>query len=231
MPDIEKINNVAVADISKLDSITFADGQKVNNQDVSLVADAHTLISTPLQISDGAQAAVTVTSGIDSTYDVYEFHFINIHPSTTASILAFQVDVSGSTSYNQTITSSAWEAEHGEDGSGAQEQYRSNRDLAQVSDDYQQLSEYIGNTGDDNDLSGSGILTIFEPSSSSFVKHWMSTFSAAGNDVEQVSYHAGHINTTTAIDKIKFVMTPNDPSSVQGTIASGTIKMYGLAKS
>ena len=229
--NVKKVNGIAIASIAKINGQTDSDLAKINGEEFTGVTDAHTLISTPLQISDGAQAAVTVTSGIDSTYDVYEFHFINIHPSTTASILAFQVDVSGSTSYNQTITSSAWEAEHGEDGSGGQEQYRSNRDLAQVSDDYQQLSEYIGNTGDDNDLSGSGILTIFEPSSDTFVKHWISTFSAAGNDIEQVSYHAGYINTTTAIDKIKFVMTPNDPSSVQGTIASGTIKMYGLAKS
>ena len=72
MPDIEKINNVAVADISKLDSITFADGQKVNNQDVSLITDAHVLITTVTVPEDSSSpvAAIDFTSSIDSTYDV-----------------------------------------------------------------------------------------------------------------------------------------------------------------
>ena len=241
MPDISKINNVAVADISKLDSVTFAHGQKVNNQDVSLVTDAHTLIATILDISTSDTAvtyatAVHGTGGVvlDTSYDVYEFHFINIHPSTTASILSFQVDVSGSTDYDLPIMSSAFEVEHDESGSSGGPQNRTNR-AQDNGTELQQLGEYIGNTGDDNDLSGSGILTLFAPADGTFLKHWISTFSAVGNDVAQTSYHSGYINqglgSHTAIDKIRFAMTANDPATVQGTIESGTIKMYGIAKS
>ena len=83
---IDKVNGIAIASIDKINGMTDANIQALNGLEFTGVTDAHTLISTPLQISDGAQAAVTVTSGIDSTYAVYEFHFINIHPSTTASI-------------------------------------------------------------------------------------------------------------------------------------------------
>ncbi len=236
---LKKVNGIAIASIDKINGMTDANIQALNGLEFtgfSLTLDDHVLISTPLDIttSDTAVSAVTVTSGIDSTYDVYEFHFINIHPSTTASILSFQVDTGTNTNYNQPITSTSWEVEHDESGSTGGPQYRSNRDLADDgtgTSNYQQIGEYIGNTGDDDDLSGSGILTLFAPADGTYVKHWMSTFSAVGNNVEQTSYHAGYINTATAITRIKFVMTPNVPSSVQGDIESGTIKMYGLAKS
>jgi hypothetical protein len=103
LPDISKINNVAVADISKLDSITFAHGMKVNNQDVSLITDAHTLIST--HTVDAACGCIDITSGIDSTYDVYEFRFENMHPANDMLFSRFQVNADGLTGFNEVITS------------------------------------------------------------------------------------------------------------------------------
>ena len=188
---------------------------------------ALTLISTPLDIttSDTAVSSVAITSGIDDTYDSYEFHFVNMVPSTNASILAFQVDTGTNTSYNQQITSSTFEAEHDEGDSGAALQYRTNRDQANGTE-YQQLGEYIySNTADE---SGSGVLTLYAPSSPTYVKHWASVFNAYGNAVTQVSYHGGYINTATAITRIRFAMV-NNAMAAQGNIEAGTIKMFGVS--
>ena len=188
---------------------------------------ALTLISTPLDIttSDTAVSSVAITSGIDDTYDSYEFHFVNMVPSTNASILAFQVDTGTNTSYNQQITSTTFEAEHDEGDSGTALQYRTNRDQANGTE-YQQLGEYIySNTADE---CGSGALTLYAPSSGTYVKHWTSVFNAYGNAVTQVSYHAGYVNTATAITRIRFAMVANDMSA-QGNIEAGTIKMFGVS--
>jgi hypothetical protein len=186
---------------------------------------AKTLISTPLDIttSDAAVSTVDITSGIDGTYSAYEFHFVNMVPSTNASILAFQGDVSGATAYAQTIMSTTWEVEQDESGTSGVLQYRTNRDQAN-GNNYQQLGEYIY---DDGDTSGSGILTLYAPSTVGYIKHWMSVFSAYGNAGEQASYHAGQFQTTTAIDKIRFVMV-NNAMAAQGDIKAGTIKMFGV---
>ena len=89
-----------------------------------------TLISTHTASSD---SSIDITSGIDSTYPVYEFHFVNIHPGTNATILSFQVDTGTNTNYNQQITSTTFEAEHDEAGSGSALQYRTNRDQGTAS--------------------------------------------------------------------------------------------------
>ena len=193
---------------------------------------AKTLIKTSGAISAGT-CDVTFINGasdvvLDDTYDVYEFHFYNIHPDTNATILSFQVDVSSGTTYGQSITSNTFEAEHDEAGSGYALQYRTGRDQGNGTE-YQQLSEYIYNgVGDE---SASGILTLFAPSSGTYIKHWMSVVNAYGNATTQVSYHGGYINQTSAIDRIRFAMTANDPATLQDDITSGTIKMYGLATS
>ena len=188
-----------------------------------------TLISTTLNLTTAGTPVceVDITSGIDDTYSIYEFHFYNIHPDTTASIFSFQANADGGSGWNENITSTTFEAENDESGSNGGPQYRTNRDQSDDAE-FQQLGEYIGNTGDDDDLSGSGILTLYDPSSSTYVKHWVSTFSAVGNNVEQISYHAGYINTATAITQIRFKMTANDMSE-QGDIEAGTIKLFGVS--
>ena len=166
MPDISKINNVAVADISKLDSITFADGQKVNNQDVSLVTDAHTLIATAT--SDGSDSSLGFTSGIDSTYDVYEFIFTNMHPATNQVDFTVQFNASGGSGFNETITSTFFYAQHGE-ADATTFSYYTSMDQAQGTG-YQPLNY---ETGSDADQSVSGMLTLYDPSSTTYVKHFM----------------------------------------------------------
>jgi len=136
LPDISKINNVAVADISKLDSITFADGQKVNNQSVSLVSDAHTLIS-----SQDAGGATSVTFSSLGTYDVLMLDWINFDSTDGADdVLSFQATTS-SYSYNAPITSTYFRGYHNEADSTANLAYYTSGDQAQGTA-YQWLGTY-----------------------------------------------------------------------------------------
>ena len=221
MPDISKINNVAVADISKLDSITFADGQKVNNQDVSLVTDAHTLISTHDIASLGASSSIDITSGIDSTYDVYEFIFTNIHPQTDDKDFEFQVNAAAGSGFNENITSTFFATWHDEGDSSTHLGYRTAEDQAQGTA-YQTLYDRVDSA---NDAATSGILTLYAPSSTTYVKHFVSRLNGMHADSYTMECHAaGYINTTSAIDEISFKFE-------SGNIDAGVIKMYGLAKS
>ena len=228
MPDIEKINNVAVADISKLDSITFADGQKVYNQSVSLVTDAHTLISTTLSMttSDTAISSLDITSGIDSTYDVYEFIFTNMHGETDTDRFCFQAEVGTGTTYGQTITSTMFRAYHYEGDSGAGLGYFTSGDQAQGTA-LQHMTLLAEATDADSSISGK--LTLYAPSSGTYVKHFMAETNHKGEAGGEAHYSghaltAGYINTTTAITRIRFAFSSGD-------IHAGEIKMYGLAKS
>jgi len=223
MPDISKINNVAVADISKLDAVTFADGQKVNNQDVSLVTDAHVLISTHDIASLGASSSINITSGLDSTYDVYEFIFANMHPQTNNTDFHFQVNASGGSGFNETITSTIFVAYFGEGGSGNHLGYDPSEAADQAQGTGYQVLAY--ETGSGGDESCSGILRLYAPSSTTYVKHFMArTNNYYSNDYTIDNNVAGYINTTSAIDEISFKFD-------SGNIAGGVLKMYGLAKS
>ena len=227
MPDISKINNVAVADISKLDSITFADGQKVNNQSVSLVTDAHTLIATAT--SDGSDASLGFTSGIDSTYDVYEFHFTNIHPETNNVNFLFQVNDSGDEggAYDESpITSTFISSYQKEDNANAHPSggfiYEADSDIADAAS-YVPINLYVAAAVDDESLSG--VLRLFAPHSNTFVKHFICDTNAyTDGDYSRRSLVAGYINDTTPITQINFKFS-------SGEIQGGNIKMYGVAKS
>jgi hypothetical protein len=174
-----------------------------------------TLLAT--QTASGS-STISFTSGIDSTYDSYLFKFYDIHPATDDTDLTFQVDVGTGTSYAQTITSTAFQVFHGEDGSSGAVEYKANRDQAQGTA-FQPICQDIGNG---NDESMSGYLHLFSPNSSTFVKHFigLGTNVYSGNASIQI-YSAGYINTTTALTRVQFKMD-------SGNIDSGVIKLYGI---
>jgi len=164
-------------------------------------------------------ADVSFTSGIDSTYKEYVFRFINLHPSANDSSISWQVNASGESGYNETITSTSFSAVHYEGGTNpAGPTYLTGSDQAEGTA-AQRLSDSIGN---DNDQCISGELTLYNPSSTTFVKHFASRVNnTLHSDGTNDQYKAGYINTTGAITEIQFT-----PSS--GTIDDGTIKMYGI---
>ena len=176
---------------------------------------AMTLLETQTASSS---STISFTSGIDSTYDEYVFKFYDIHPATDEAHLTFQTDTGTNTSYNQTLTSTFFEAYHDEDDSPAALGYNANHDLAQ-STNFQRIGNGIGNG---NDESGAGTLRLFSPSSSTFVKHFISnvhTYNEANLAVN--CFCAGYFNTTTALTRVQFKMS-------SGNMDAGVIKMYGV---
>jgi len=174
------------------------------------------LISTQTASSS---SSLSFTTGIDSTYKEYVFKFYNIHPASDAVSFQFNGSTDGGSNYNVTKTTTVFEAYHLENDTQTGLGYDTNNDLAQ-STAYKNLAVSIGN---DNDQTCSGYLHIFEPSSDTFVKHFISTNNnAVSSDYSIARYNAGYFNTTSAINAIDFKMS-------SGNIDSGVIKLYGVS--
>ena len=172
--------------------------------------------SSTLTFLNGSSSVV-----FDSTYKEYLFTFKNLHPSANAYTL-FQGTTDG-TNYNTTITSTTFAAYHDEADSFTALEYRAAGDLAQGTG-FQHLNE-ADNVGTDNDMNMSGFLRIFNPSSTTFVKHFMSNFNFSnGSNYSMNTYCAGYFNDTDDITAIQF-------KSSSGDIDSGTIKLYGIKDS
>ena len=165
-----------------------------------------------------SSATISFTSGIDSTYKEYIFYFVNMHPATDNVDFRFQANKSGGSGYNETITSSTFQAYHEENGSSAVLQYRADYDQANGT-----AFQLLGNTcGNANDESISGYLHIFNPSSTTFVKHFVSrTNTYYYGDITIDLYSAGYFNETDAIDEFQFKFS-------SGNIDSGDILLFGL---
>ena len=182
----------------------------------SITGSAMTLLATQTASSS---ATLSFTSGIDSTYDKYVFKFYNIHPQTDATHFQFNMSVDGGSNYNVTKTSTMFRSWHKEDDSGTALAYDAGYDLAQ-STAFQPLAQEVSN---DNDNDCVGTLTIYNPSSTTFVKHFISTLNMVnGEPITMIMYGAGYGNTTSAVDAIQFKMS-------SGNIDSGVIKLYGIS--
>ena len=172
--------------------------------------------SATLSFVDGSSSVV-----LDNTYPVYLFKFINIHPATDSTEFQFNgSDDDSSHSYDVTKTTTFFRAYHEEADGSAVFQYQTSKDLAQATG-FQTLAEY----GNDNDQSTSGELYVFNPSSTTFQKHFMSKFNFSnGSNYSMQTYCAGYFNTTADITAIQF-------KSSSGNIDAGTIKLYGIKDS
>ena len=174
------------------------------------------LISTQTASSS---SSIDFTSGLNSTYKHYVFKFYNFHPQNNAIRLKFNgSDDTSSHSYDVVKTTTMFNAYHNEGGSTAALAYETGTDEAQSSG-----SAFLGNdTKNDDDASMSGYLEIFDPSSTVFVKHFISRATTYANgDYAVDSYKAGYFNTTSAITAIQFTAS-------SGNIDSGTFKLYGV---
>ena len=177
---------------------------------------AKTLIATQ---TASASSSLSFTSGIDSTYDVYEFVFTNMHPATNAANFTFQVNAAGGSGFNETMTTTFFRAYHNEANTATALFLATAQDQAQGTA-YQQLFHEVGNSGDE---SMSGIMTLYAPSSTTYVKHFVSrTNGYYAADFTTDAFVAGYINTTSAIDEIDFKFS-------SGNIDAGTIKMFGVS--
>jgi hypothetical protein len=201
-------------------AVTIADAGAFS---VSLGSMVH--IKTLTASASATLSFVHGTDGVvlDSTYPIYVFKFINMHPATDGVAFEFNLSIDGGSNYNVTKTTTNFGAFHSEDGSSAALNYDAGRDLAQ-STAFQTLFT-SGTLGNGNDESTSGQLKLFNPSSTTFVKHFMSNVNYYNNGNYSInSFVAGYGNTTSAVDGVRFQMS-------SGNIDSGKIKLYGIKDS
>ena len=162
---------------------------------------------------------------LDSTYPIYLFKFINLHPGTNDVTLMNNFSVDSGSNYNVTKTTTAFYAEHYEDDSATNFTYYALVDLAQSANDH-----YLsGGVGAGNDDSFNGELFLFNPSSTTFVKHFSSesnqSYNNNNNEPRSINWRtAGYCNTTSAVNAVIFKFN-------SGNIDSGTIKLYGIKDS
>mgnify|MGYP000453959897 FL=1 len=173
------------------------------------------LISTQTASSS---ANLSFTSGIDSTYKEYVFKFINIHPATNGSHFTFQGSTDGGSNYGVTITSTAFSTEHNEADTSTDLSYQTAVDLAQ-STNFQRITSSNSNNNDDNAV---GFLHLFDPSNTTFVKHFIINGNTVASAYTVGTFIAGYFNSTNDIDAIQFKMS-------SGNIDSGVIKLYGVS--
>ena len=198
-----------------------------NNNSLSAIT------SLPAAVSGGAMtllekqtasssATISFTSGIDSTYKEYQVHAINVHPEENGRVLSFQTETGTNTNYNQTVTSTHFTTRHHEDASATSLGYDTGSDLAQSTSFIPLTSGSTANNNDDNCCS---ILHLFDPSSTTFVKHFTvrtQNINSTSDPNSNESYVAGYFNTTTALTRIQFKMSSGD-------IDAGTFKLYGVS--
>jgi len=200
--------------------LKFANNQSLTNTTAlpsAVPTDNLILISTQTASNS---ANISFTSGLNGTYDVYEFKFIDIHPRTDGASFTFNLSTDNGSNYNVTKTSTFFQAYHLENDSSAGIGYETAQDLAQ-STAFQNISGDIGN---DADQSTNGTMSLFNPSSTTYVKHFIATM----NNTQYVDYQtnyfmAGYGNTTSACNAIQFKMSSGN--------FDGTIKLYGVKKS
>ena len=179
------------------------------------------LLSTQTASND---TSVSFTSGIDSTYDVYMFKFIDMR-TTSGYDFGFQASTNAGSSYATTITSTAFRAYQPETGSGNLS-YESERDRSQQT----VLQSIVFATVTSSDGAAAGELYLFNPSSTTYVKHFYSTVNFTHSAPASINaFVCGYFNTTSAINAITFASCNGDGSTGGSPILlSGTIKMYGL---
>jgi hypothetical protein len=204
---IVKLNNQGVKNATAFGSITGLGS-------MTFIKKLTASSSSTLSFVDGASSVV-----LDNTYKEYLFTFNNIHPATNGANLTFQGNSAGGSGYNETITSTNFNVFHLEDDAEAELRYMTAQDQAQGTA-FQSISEDINNA---NDGSGSGFLHLFNPSSTTFVKHFTSQTQIMNTSPGSYgTFCAGYFNTTSAIDEIQFKMS-------SGNIDAGDICLYGIA--
>ena len=203
---------------------------KYNNNSISAVtsaasfpAGAMTLIKTLTASSSATLSFVHGSSDVvlDSTYPIYVFKFINLNPATDDKKFQFNLSADTGSNYNVSKTSTYFSAYHNESGSATSLGYRTGNDLANGTG-VQVFTESAGNGSDESAV---GELILFNPSSTTFVKHFIArTSTYYVSDYAMDVYTAGYANTTSAINAIQF-------SVESGGNFDGTIKLYGIKDS
>jgi len=177
-------------------------------------ADGITFISSQTASNS---ASLSFTSGLTSTYKAYKFVFSNIHPRTDAVSFQFNMSTDGGSNYNVTKTTTYVQSIHDEADTTASLSYNTGLDLAQSTSD--KILAFNAGSGADESCSGS--LMLFNPSSTTYVKHFIGNveyYYEANFSIQALT--AGYGNTTSAVNAIIFRMSSGN--------FDGTIYLYGI---
>ena len=204
-----------MAIISNAVTIADAGGISVNLGSMVHIKTLTASGQSTLNFVDGASSVV-----LDDTYPIYKIEFINLHPSADGDYLRMNFSIDTGSNYNVSKITTHFYSGHAEADGGTAVAYDTSSDYVGTGD--LTLAPSVGN---DNDQAFSGSMTLFNPSSTTFVKHFISTIHEAHSDNLAVStYVGGYVNSASAVDAIKFVYT-------SGNIASGKIKLFGILDS
>lgn len=171
------------------------------------------------KITASADATLSFTSGIDSTYKQYRFYYVNIHPSHDAKNWQFNVSIDGGSNYNVAKTSTFMQSQNNETGAGEALGYKNSFDLGNGTG-VQTLAEAVSNNADS---SVNGFLELYNPSDTTYVKSFISfcTVEGGGGAIPQGNWAYGYINSTSAVDAIQFSFSANN-------VDTGDIILHGL---
>jgi hypothetical protein len=208
-------NNITTSGVLLPASLTNNSIANVTAYNAAIATGNMVLISSQTA-SDSA--SISFTTGIDSTYKEYQFWFIDIHPASEPSnFFNFNLSTDSGSNYNVTKTTTSIRHFHTEDDTGTAVEYDTGTDLAQ-STSFQTIG---GSIGTDSDQSLSGYLTLFNPSSTTYVKHFIAEANANREDNICMGHKiAGYGNTTSAVNAVQFKMSSGN--------FDGTILMYGI---
>ena len=188
--------------------------------EATLSGGAMTFIKKLTASSSGTLSFVDGSSDVvlDNTYKDYMFIFKDIHTSADAAF-SFNLSADTGSNYNVTKTTTIFRARHREDGSNGALTYDPGGDDIAQGTGFQNIATVMGT---DNDQSAAGFLHLFNPSSTTFVKHFLATMNTyRSSDYSAEEFTAGYGNTTSSIDAVQFKMST-------GNIDAGTITLYGI---
>ena len=204
---IVKLNNRGVKNATAFGSITGLGS-------MTFIKKLTASSSANLSFVDGSSSVV-----LDSTYKEYLFTFNNIHPQNDSVELQINFRDGGS-SYDATKTTTVFMSHHAESDAYTEFSYDGGRDLAQSTSSQKLMA--ATSIGGDNDQSLSGFLHLFDPSNTTFVKHFIARTNTSGSgDSSSDTFIAGYCNVTAAIDAVQFDMS-------SGNIDAGDICLYGI---
>jgi hypothetical protein len=205
-------NNITTSGVLLPASLTNASIANVTAYNASVTTGGMVLVSSA---TASASATIDFTLG---SYKEYQFYYVNIHPQNNSSEFQFQCSIDSGSTYGVTLTSTYFRSYHIETDAYTGFGYASTYDLAQ-STAFGQLSRDTANASDSNTC---GIINLFNPSSTTYVKHFTASYMASDTDPGSENGHtAGYFNTTSALTNIRFKFD-------SGNVDEGTILMYGI---
>lgn len=187
-----------------------------------------TLITSKTAPTDADSGVLLFVNGaddvvLDNTYDEYQFYFVNLHPSHDSSRVRWQSSVDTGSSYGVTTTTNFFATYHSEADGNETLQYMTGLDAKQSSNDDLYMTDGVGS---DTDQSASGHMTLYTPSDTTYVKHFSAAVQqSSGGNTCNISRSAGYINTTSAVDAVKFSFFKSGETAL---VDLGTIYMYGV---